>query len=157
MALLKIEFGRPKHGWMDVAVAAGENHFTVYASYMPRDSVGDLASAAALILKGGVEATVVWFEEPNEVDFHFTAEGDEAMLVVTRYPDDRRTKQARNELLRVRGTRADVSLPFWRGLRKLQSIVPPNEYKAAWKNRFPVEKLDEIAALVQQGHGKAGQ
>jgi hypothetical protein len=157
MGLLRVEFGKPEHGWMAVALTSGDTRFDVHASYTPRDSVSDLASAASLILKGGVEATLVWNEEPNQVDFHFTAEGDEAMLVATRYPDHQRGKRCGQELLRVRGTRADVCLPFWRGLRQLQSKMPSDEYKAAWRHEFPGEKVDEISALAHRGQEKARQ
>ena len=120
------------------------------ASYVPCDSVADLANALALILKGGPEATVSWNEEPIRYDFRFSQSRDGVHVVVMRLRGSGRPSNGGDELLSERGTALDIVRSFWRALRRLESSMPPDEYHAAWGYSFPAAKVKEITALIKQ-------
>lgn len=151
---LDVEFGRPRHGWLPLKMAAEGFTLELTASYLIHDPVEGLASALALRLKGGDEATVSWNEEPTDFEFRFTAVGPDTRLRITRFPDDDRRKGSGVKLFDTTGPTADLCLPFWRALRRLETARPPNEYKAAWGHHFPSAKVAEIKALLDQHEEK---
>jgi hypothetical protein len=151
---LHIEFDRPRNGSMLSRIRAEERNVEIWASYIPYDSIADLAGAVSLVLKGGPEAKVSWNEEPTEFDFNFVVEGEIVRLFVLRFPDSSRAKAKGTEVLRVTGSQFDICLPFWRALRRLESMMPPNEFKAAWGHRFPDAKVREIASLMEQSKSR---
>jgi len=147
---IHVEFGRPSSGSMLTTLQVGESSLEVWASYIPYDSITELAGALSLIMKGGPEAKVSWNEEPTEYDFVFTARENDAQLDVFTYPDSSRARRGRKKILSFRGTIIDICQPFWRALRRLETSIPLNEYKAAWGHRFPEGKMREVTELVEQ-------
>src|SRR5688500_16006209 len=112
--MIVAEFGRPQDGWMPVSLQTGNSRLAIDASYVPCDSVADLANALALILKGGPEATVSWNEEPIRYDFRFSQSRDGVHVVVMRLRGSGRPSNGGDELLSERGTALDIVRSFWR-------------------------------------------
>ena len=151
---IHVEFGKPEHGRLAFTFRGDRHVLDIAASAVPRNSIGDIAGAIALLLKGGSEATVTWNEEPTEHDFRFSADGDGARLTVTRYPNSSRTKGGGVEVLAIEGDRLEICLPFWRALRRLESSMLQTEYLAAWGRPFPEAKVKEITARVEEAKNR---
>jgi len=145
-----IAFGRPQHGWLPLTLRIDQQQFAIVASAVPNDSITDLAGAIALLLKGGPEVTVFWNEEPVEYRFCFLVDEEDASFALISVRGRSDTMRTDIELLRARGSKVEVCLPFWRALRRLESSMAPDEYKAAWGYRFPSTKVREITSLVKQ-------
>ena len=47
---VRVELGRPEHGWMTWEIAAGERTWTLVASDVPVDSITELAGAISLMV-----------------------------------------------------------------------------------------------------------
>ena len=127
MDKVEVEFDRPRHGWISMRVRAGVEGLEINASAVPRDSIGDLVSGLALMLKGGSDAEVTWHEEPAEYHFHFADDADGMRLRVT-YAQDR-SRAGAADVFGATGSRVAVCLPFWRALRRLESMAPPEDYR----------------------------
>jgi len=154
MAVIRVEFDRPAHGWMGLRVQAGQAVLSVSASAVPRDSIGDLAGAICFVLKGGPEAVVVWNEEPAEYEFRLSKEGEDVRLVVQSFAGGGRRRGGGKQVLAVSGGRLEVCRPFWRALRRLQASMPANEYRAAWGHPFPDAKMSELGLLLKPNADK---
>jgi hypothetical protein len=151
MPVIEVEFQRPWDGGTWCVIATNQSRLETSASYVPHDSIGDLAAALALVLKGGPEAVVSWNEEPAEYEFRFQGRGGEVRLDVVRHAGHGRTGRGGHPVLAVEGGRLEVCRPFWRALRRLEGLIPPDEYEAAWGHPFPHEKVSEVGQLLQGG------
>jgi hypothetical protein len=105
MAAISVEFQPPRDGGIWCAIATGEARLEISASYVPYDSISDLAAALALVLKGGPEAVVSWNEEPAEYEFRFQGRGGEVRLDVLRHAGHGRTVRGGHRGLAVEGGR----------------------------------------------------
>jgi hypothetical protein len=111
--------------------------------------MGELAGAMCAVLKGVPQAVATWNDEPTEYEFRFTVQGERVRLVVTTYPDHRRTPQGGVQVLAITGDRREIGRAFWRGLRRLQTAITPDDYQGAWGHRFPEEKVWEAASSIK--------
>ncbi len=146
----RIEFGYPKHQWIDVTLSTDDVRvISSVASTCPYDSIDNLVCAIMGLLKGLSPSYGYLSEEPAEKEFLFTADGEMVTLTVTQYYRHGRTKSEKcEELFQINGTMLEICMPFWRGLRRLQSTVPSEEYIKEWA-AFPTAKLDEMTQLIQ--------
>jgi hypothetical protein len=146
---LHVEFGKPLHGWIKVCLRSGGSVLEIDASDVPGDSIADLAAALSFLLKGGSEVTVEFNEEPCESEFRFSQKPFELTLTVIQFPDSRRSITSGTGVFEVTGTPLQICVPFWRGLRRLESEISTADYELGWGRPFPVEKMNEIASLIK--------
>ena len=150
MKWLRVEFGRPRYGRIGLKIDTGSSVIALEASNASGDSIGELVTLLASILKGGAGGAVAWHQPAAETELKLTGEKESALLLVSQYADSRRSPANSKELLRVRGSRHDICLSFWRALQRLQSSIAANEYKAVWGHPFPDVAVAEITLLLQQ-------
>ena len=88
-------------------------------------------------------------EEPAEYDWRFrTFDPSAATFEVVLYPDGRR---ARGEAVAdAWGSPLDVVLPFWRGLRELESRAAEERYRVHWSEPFPHDALARLTERVER-------
>src|SRR4051812_4397165 len=79
---LRLDIEPAGSGWMTVRLTSADLALEFIASYTPRDSVRDLASAAAEFVAGAPDQVVTWNLEPVEYEFRFTVAGDRSRLEV---------------------------------------------------------------------------
>jgi hypothetical protein len=89
---LRLDIEPPAHEWSTVRLTAPGVGLEFAASYTPRDSIGDLARAAAGLAAGLPEQVVTWNTEPAEYEFHFATAGGRTRLEVRQFPDNRRQR-----------------------------------------------------------------
>ena len=147
---LRIEFGRPSNGWIHVRINHAEQELEMDASYVPFDSVKNLAEAVSMMLKGGPEAIVTWNEEPTETEFRFTRNGEQVSLAILRFPNSRRSAGNGKCVMELQASALHICTAIWRALRRLQADLPSAEYKVGWGHRFPEEELEEIGQMINQ-------
>lgn len=116
---LELSFAQPAHGWLPVRLAAGTSTIEFAASDALNNPVEELIDALHRAC-GGREASVWWHLEPGGYYFEFAPIGDEVELRVlfTENSDGRE----RTEVIAARGTKQELLLPLWHGLRQLQSL-----------------------------------
>ena len=152
---LRFDIEPPSHGWATIRLTAPDVQLEFAASSTPRDSLGDLAHAAAGLLAGLPEQIVAWNTEPVEYEFRFATRCGRTRLEVHRYPDSRR---------RWRGVEVPVAVvedaplvivrAIWRGLRRLQGATTTETFAAAWGHPFPSSTVEQIGKEL---HGETAQ
>jgi hypothetical protein len=146
---LSVSFNSPQCGWMSFELRAGERSLAETVSYTPYDSLVDLIDALVKLLKDDTELTVTWAHNPDELDFNFSARGDEAKLEVERYRDSLRTGVTGERAFTYAGSRLDVCHPFWKALRDLQADIEVDEFARNWRREFPAREVLRLTAEIE--------
>lgn len=142
---------------MSFELRAGEQSLAETVAYAPYDSLGDLINALVELLNHDTEQTVKWSHEPDELDFNFSANGDEAKLEVNWYRDASRTGMTGERVFIYAGTRLDVCYPFWQALRDLQADIEVDEFARNWRREFPAHEMLRLNAGIEAHRLKAAQ
>ena len=147
---IRIEFGIPEHGWIDIAIIQGEKEFRTDVSDVPFDPLEALIDATAKLAKGIDDVTVTLFEEPRETELRFRRDGDYVNLTVISFPSDIRQEKKGTTMLAAKDTHADCCLAFWRAIRRLESEIENTEFERNWSYPFPAEKLSRLTRLLKE-------
>jgi hypothetical protein len=140
MALLKISFAAPVHGWLAVSLSIDTSTIQFSASDVPNNPIEDLIDALHCAC-GNREALVWWHLEPGGYYFEFAPAGEGVQLRVM-FAEDSNSKERAN-VITVRGSKQEVLLPIWRGLRQLQSFE-------AKEPHWPVVRYGTMDKLGEQ-------
>lgn len=142
---LRLDVEKPAHGWAMVRLTVPGGQLEFAASYTPRDSIGDLARVASGLIAGTPESVVIWNAEPVEYEFRFAAAGGRTRLEVHEFPDFRRqVASARRPLLAAAEDTTAIARALWRALRRLQGMMPEEEFAASWGHPFPLDAVDHL-------------
>ena len=87
---MRLDIEPPIHGGAKIWLKAEGVDLQFVTSYVPYDSIGDLARAIVDMLTGLPEQVVTWSLEPAEYDFRFATADGRTRLQVYQYPDFRR-------------------------------------------------------------------
>ncbi|HJZ89852.1 MAG TPA: hypothetical protein VKE40_03200 [Gemmataceae bacterium] len=148
---MRLDIKPPADGWVTVRLTAPGAVLEFAASYTPRDSIRDLASAAAGLLAGVPDQVVVWNTEPAEYEFRFVTAAGRTRLEVRQYADIRRQSgRPSNPVLVVEGNVVAIARALWRGLRRLQGGVPGEEFAAAWRHPFPTATVRRLGECLRE-------
>jgi hypothetical protein len=147
---LRISFADPCDRWLDVTIECSSVAVTFSTSSTPRDSVTELAAALLQITRARGEVSVVWNQEPDEIETLFRREGSTAELRVVVVD---RSKRARANGSLSRRTLATYSAPagqivavFAQALDRLRDATTDGQYEKAWGHGFPHEAVDALMA-----------
>lgn len=143
---LSVEFSPPRHGWIQLSLKSGDQNILIPVSYVPFDSLEELAAAVAAFLESGREGVARINSEPDEYDLVFEAGARPGALrlKVVHYPRGRRASSP-EVLLHDEGEAIQTGRSVWRAFRKLESRFVPDH----WTHRFPskiVADLDRLTA-----------
>jgi hypothetical protein len=148
---LRLDIEPPSHGWATVRLSAPGVALEFTASYTPRDSISDLAWAAAGVLAGRPEQVVTWNTEPIEYEFRFATTGGRTRLAARQFPDSRRQRGCQGCVVAVvEGDPVTVARALWRGLRRLQGSVAAEEFATAWLHSFPAATVEQLGKQVRR-------
>jgi hypothetical protein len=148
---VKIAFDNLRNGWVDFKLESeGEIIIQDSFSYTPYYSFFDLVDVLDFFndCKRNLDKSVVFSTEPYEYEFLFKQRGEEVQLKVLGHKDDRRTDNF-DCIFSIHGSYKEVCIPFWRGLRGLQSKYDPQELEEAWNSPFPSAELDELSKTIK--------
>jgi len=147
---MRLDIEPPYAGWAKVRLTAEGVRLEFVASYVPYDSIGDLARAAVDLLTGLPEQVVSWNTEPMEYDFRFATAGGRTCLQVHQYPDGRRRwRRAEVPVATVEGDTISIARAIWRGLRRLQGAVSAEAFATVWRGPFPAAAVERIGDLLR--------
>lgn len=154
---LKVVFNSPQCGWMSFELRAGEQSLIDAVSYTPYDSLPDLIIALTKLLVDDTELTVKWAYNPDELDFNFSAGGEQARLEVNWYRDHRRAEETGERVFYFEGSRLDLCQPFWKALRDLQSDIEVDEFTRNWRREFPATEMQRLTEAIKADERKQTQ
>jgi len=149
---LRLDIDAPARGWAAVRFTAPGVALEFTASYTPRDSISDLARAAAQALAGVPEQVVAWNTEPAEYEFRFVTSAGRTRLDVYLFPDARRLRRGvEAPTAVVEGEAPAITRAVWRALRRLQGSMQADEFAAAWGHPFPAATVERLGEGLRAG------
>lgn len=149
---MKIYFEDLANGWVNLRIQSGNKDIlNDGVSYSPYDSFGDLIDTLHVLktLNGLTDRKVMFHAEPCEYEFNFTKSNSNFELKVYEFPNSSRSIQP-EILFEIEGDYKEVCLPFWRGLRSLQSELTPEALDNARHRQFPSKQLDLLTEVVKE-------
>jgi hypothetical protein len=147
---LRLDIKPPTAGWAVVRLTTSDAVLEFVASYTPRDSIGNLASAAAGLVTGVADQVVVWNTEPDEYEFRFATATGRTRLEVQKFLDYRRQRgHVRDPVAVVEGNALAIAREIWRGLTRLQGEVSAEEFAAAWRHQFPAATVQLLGEALR--------
>lgn len=152
---LRLDIELRSRGWATVRLTAPEVALEFTASYTPRDSISDLARAAAGLVVGVPEQVVTWNTEPVEYEWRFATAGGRTRLEDRQFPNYRRQRGRLGDLEAVvEGDTVVLARTLWRGLRRLQSMVAAGEFALLWGHPFPAATVERLGERVREQAGQ---
>lgn len=144
MALARLSFQHPHHGWLPIRLELGGRVLEFEASDVPRDPVQELVDALHLAARH-LPAEVWWHLEPAAWRFELSPLGTLVQLRVSFSEDG--SCAARTEQFTAQGSKAQLLLPMWRALRQFQTFLAREPH---WPEvRF--ESLQPLGDLLRAG------
>jgi hypothetical protein len=145
VATISLSFAPPRHGWLPVRVAAGDEIVEFVASNVPNNPAQCLADAISTSFHGFT--TEVWWNlEPEGYYFGFSPHPDGVKFCVSFAECAQGLNRC--ELLSVVGTTTEILLPVWRALRQLESLKIGEPH---WSNT----EFAELASLGKVLHAQS--
>jgi len=118
MQRIRIQHTPPSHGWVSLRLSVGDQSVAIDASDVPNNPIQDLVDAIDLVACG-VHSQVWWHLEPDGYFMRFEPIGNDVLFRLDFAP--RSERRLAEPVLSLRGSRAEVLLPFFRFLREFQS------------------------------------
>ena len=147
---IHLRFGTAKNGWLPAELEIDDGRYRFAVSYIPKDFILDLVSALSQTLsqEGAFVATVN--EEPTESDWTFYRIQDAVAFSIIEHPDMRRHRGSGKRVVETSGGVLEIVLPFWRGLRELESRKLNEHFKAHWHQAFPTAELEKLTRQIER-------
>ncbi len=146
MATIALSFSPPQAGWMRTRLVVGGHVLTFDVSDVPNNVVelfDAVASAAA-----GRSGSVWWNQEPAGYWLELAAADDDRVRVRLWQRQHEADRPGR-ELENVIGTRREVLLPLWRGLRQFTCFsLGDSDWTASFVEGFP-ERVLRLRADIE--------
>lgn len=147
MSSVSLSFTPPVCGWLPMRLVIGDTVLNLEPSDVPNNAIEELYDAVAATAAGG-SGGVWWHEEPagHWMELSTVAEDQVRLRVWFRTHDGDRPGHLVAE---CHGSRREVLLPLWRGLRQFTSFVlSEREWSAMLYADFPARVLSLRCAIV---------
>lgn len=149
MPRLKVYFGDPEHGWMNVSISNNDVEFINFAaSHIYYPSLSSLAAALLAMRDPCGKSTVHWMLEPAEVKMRFSKCEATVRLGIASFSASAHSLEGDNAEFIFAGTYDEICLPFWRALRNLEGRYSPEEWAGRWDSPFPRHELAVLTAQL---------
>jgi hypothetical protein len=116
--VITITYQPPQHGWLLLQLTVNDQVVEIDASDVPHNPVEGLICALASSAQG-TPASVWWHSEPDGYFLNFNPTGGDVELSVDFAFDSNRARA--QTVLKAKGSREQILMPFWRFLRQFQS------------------------------------
>lgn len=125
---------------MAVRLAVGDGVLTFDVSNVSNHVIEELFDAVAMTA-AGYGGTVWWHEEPAGYWLELSAVDDDRVRLRVLHREQEADRPGR-ELQDITGSRRDILLPLWRGLRQFASFsCEPVDWTASFVDDFPMRVL----------------
>lgn len=145
----RLDLTNPRAGWVDVALAIGDDSFGFAASDVLNDPIRELADLALFLATGehGRIAATFWLEPAG---YELAITHDDQVRLAWSYGHDARPQLRRPQLVHEHGLDAPraIASEILRSLRELQLLVPVDGDKGIWRHPYPMAAATRLAGIL---------
>lgn len=151
--MLEVSFNSPQCGWMSIGFKddAGEFHTTTahapHAAALPE--LMQILTKLADANSTDNEHLLKWNRDPEEFDFRFVRDGDNATLEIYQYPTDERDMSEKERVFSHTGRVRDVCAAFAETFEQLYADRDKDEFEFNWRQPFPYAEYEEFANKIK--------
>jgi hypothetical protein len=147
---LHVEFDEPSDGWLAITLRGNGREFSETFSHI-YPTLRDLCGALCDVLAGHDARRVAFLLEPRELELCLAPAGNgRCRLSLSSFADRRRSSGLGAVAFEFEGDAAEIVLPFWRALRRLQTTLTEAEFEARWRDPFPNPEMASLTELVKR-------
>jgi len=147
---MKIDFTNLKFGWINLKI---EHNFVLIIdsefSYIYNALTDLLDSLFQLITISTVETEVIFFGEPFAYKLFFSKRKNIIQFKIYFIESYSENKKSGELIYEKIDNFKEICIPFWRGLRKIQSKYNQEEFNKLWQRDFSYEKLDNLSKIIK--------
>ena len=148
----ELSYEEPAHGWTTCQISVEGQRVEMRVSYL-HDSLYDLTTAAAALLTGAPEATVIFMDEPGEHHLILRREAANVSLEV-RWFKDWASAGVTSPAEFVVSLAGNVRVRTFGGavlsvLQRLSSTLGPVAYEERWHMPFPTQRFEALESLLR--------
>ena len=144
-----LELTNPRAGWIDVAVAIGDDSFGFAASDVLNDPIRELADLGMFVATGelGRLAATFWLEPAG---YELAVTRDDLFRLAWSYARDARPRLRRPQILHEHAIAAPLTIAseILRCLREVQPLVPLDGDKSIWRHPYPMATATRLAGVL---------
>ena len=145
---LEVSFNSPQCGWMSIGFSDGTSEFHTTTAHMPHArALPDLMLILSNLLDENsdqMEYLLRWNRDPEEFDFRFVREGENALLEIYQYPSEAREAENRELVYSHKGKITDICETFAESFNQLYEDRETDEFEFNWRQPFPFEEYNEF-------------
>lgn len=137
---LKVRFGIPQNGWIEILLDNYKNQLSLHISYTPFHFLEELIEAVIKVLNSE-NAKAHGNYNPENYEFNFQIEDTNVILQVLEFPDRKRFKDSGNLLFEHIEGKTEMCKSFWRGFKDLSGKISAEEFEQNFHRQFPEKDL----------------
>jgi len=146
---LKVRFGEPENGWIEIRLETALNRLSLHISYTPFHFIEELIEAIIKVLDGE-DAKANGSYNPERYEFVFKVENEIIHLQICAFPDYTPNENAKEVLFEHEGERVEICKAFWRSFRDLQDRVSPEKFEESFRREFSLRDLEFLSGRISQ-------
>jgi len=147
---MKIDFKNLKFGWINLKI---EHNFALIIdsefSYIYNGLEDLLDSLYQLSIASSIETEVIFLGEPFAYKLFFSKRKDIIQFKIYFIKSYLGNNKSGELIYEKIGNFKEICIPFWRGLRKIQSKYTQEEFNKLWQTEFSYEKLDNLSKIIK--------
>jgi hypothetical protein len=130
---------------LSVTLTADELTCSIFASYIPYDSLSELSSSLIAMLQSSGTSSSRWSTEPIEYEIILEAIDKDGEVQVWRYQDARRQREEGQRVFTYNAELLPIVRAFWRTFRRLESDTA---FVSQWPHPFPHRDIQRLRELL---------
>ena len=157
---LEVSFNSPQCGWMSIGFDDGEHEFHTTTAHAPHErALPELLQILTDLLDENsldTEYVLHWNRDPEEFDFRFVRGGENVLLEIYQYPNERRETENRELVYAHTGKIADVCQTFAETFNQLDADRNTDEFEFNWRQPFPFAEFEMFRQKLPTGKLEPG-
>ena len=141
---MKVIFGKPLDGWIQLDIKSSDQSFADSLSYIPEDFIYKLIETLNVVSSSEGQFNLEAYSEPVIYNFTFERKGNDVSFDIS-YKEKGNYKN----LFHYSEPKNEMLLTFFRALSKMGNSITADEYEKNWHYEFPKVKLQQLKSYLK--------
>ena len=149
---LEVSFNSPQCGWMSIGFEDETAEFHTTTAHAPHSTALSelLKTLVHLVTKDSYENVLKWNRNPEEFDFVFRRNGENASIEIIEYPTEQREAGMRETVYFYEGDAKQIAEAFCETFEQLYQERNIDEFEDNWHQQFPIGEFLHLKETLKQ-------